>query len=313
LASGIRLGMSLYQNLPPLKIVDKISFRPMLEYGSMIMLAGLAGAINETLDRSMIPRFWQSGYFHGEFLTGIEMNAIYAANYKLSIFITLVTQAFRYAAEPYFFKTSLTANAPLQFARIFHYYMLAGLLAVLTIALFDFEIVSFNFWGLTKSTLLPSAYWSGLQAVPILLTANLIFGGTQNIAVWYKVTNKVRFGLIIATVGAVITISVNWITIPTFGYMGSAWATFLCYTTIFTLTYILGQRYYPIPYRILRQLFYAMAACFTYFQISYLSQNLTIPVFITKFIGLLLFIGFLYYMEKTFPPFDTHSQDYETS
>jgi O-antigen/teichoic acid export membrane protein len=256
-ASGIRLLMSLWQNLPALAELSKQKIKQLMGYGFFIMLAGLAGAVNETLDRTLIPRLWVEGFYKGTRLNGLEMNGIYGAIYKLGMFITLVTQAFRYAVEPFFFKKAADANAPIIFAKIFHYYAIAALIMVLGVSLFAYEIVAFNAWGLLPFTLVPRNYWQGLEAVPFILCANLFLGLYLNLSIWFKLTKKVYFGVILAGLGALITITLNLLTIPKLGYMGSAYATSACYIFMAAACYFFGKRYYPIPYRPLRLCFYA--------------------------------------------------------
>ncbi|MCS7073975.1 MAG: oligosaccharide flippase family protein, partial [Bacteroidia bacterium] len=156
IASIIRTGLALYENIPSWQFVNPVTAKLMLNYGFYIMLAGLAGAINETLDRNLLPRLWENGtVFEGKSRTGMEMNGIYSAMYKLAMFISLVTQAFRYAVEPYFFKSANETDKDLNFARIFHYYCTATLVMFLFISSFTHEILSFNFWGLFSGYLVP--------------------------------------------------------------------------------------------------------------------------------------------------------------
>jgi O-antigen/teichoic acid export membrane protein len=250
IASGLRLLMALKGNWPRWQLLERTQVEAMLRYGVWIMLAGLLGAVNETLDRALIPRLWPEGkVFAGWPRTGLELNAIYAANYKLAMIISLVVQAFRYAAEPFFFRHAADSRSPWLFARVFHYFTLLGLVVFLLVSAFAFDLVSFNFFGLTRYRLLPPTYWVGLQVVPILLMANLLLGAYVNLSIWFKLTGQVRYGLVIAAVGAALTIGINVATIPVLGYIGSAWATLVCYASMCALAYFLGQAYYPIPYR----------------------------------------------------------------
>jgi O-antigen/teichoic acid export membrane protein len=234
----------------------------MLRYGAMIMVAGLFGAINETLDRNLLPRLWPSGQaYQGQSYTGLALNGIYAANYKLGMFIALVTQAFRYAAEPLFFKQADQQSAPRLFARALYVYVLGGLAMFVLIASFSFEIVSFNFWGLSRWHLVPPDYWVGLEVVPLILLANLFLGVYTQLSIWFKLTDQLSYGLLISAFGALITLTVNLLLIPTYGYMAAALATLLCYVSMVVLCYFVGQVFYPVPYRWGRLLTYAGLAC----------------------------------------------------
>jgi O-antigen/teichoic acid export membrane protein len=301
IASGIRLLMSLWQNLPALAELSMQKIKQLMGYGFFIMLAGLAGAVNETLDRTLIPRLWVEGLYKGIRLNGWEMNGIYGASYKLGMFITLVTQAFRYAAEPFFFKKAAEANAPIIFAKIFHYYGIGAFVAVLGVSLFAYEIVAFNAWGLLPFTLVPRNYWQGLEAVPFILCANLFLGLYLNLSIWFKLTKKVYFGVILAGLGALITISLNLLTIPKLGYMGSAYATCACYASMTILCYYWGKRYYPIPYQPLRLCLYAAFGCGLYILLGQFGQINGPGLCLPKLLVMLLFTLTLYAYEKIAP------------
>ncbi|MBX3101602.1 MAG: lipopolysaccharide biosynthesis protein [Bacteroidetes bacterium] len=259
LASGVRLAMALYRNMPERFKPDGAWLKPMRRYGFFIMLAGLAGAQNEVLDRNLLPRLWTDGQaWMGQARTGLEMAGIYSAVYKLAVLIALGTQAFRYAAEPFFFKDSQAQDSRQNLRRVFHWYMLASLIMLLLIGSFAWEIVSFDAWGLLPFTLLNHNYWDGLVVVPILLAANVCMGGYINLSMWYKLTGQLRMGLLIAVVGMSITLLVNVLTIPWLGYVGSALATFLCYFVMLILCWRLGQQYYPVNYTVRRLWRYAL-------------------------------------------------------
>lgn len=262
IASAVRLGFALVGNLPETWQPDPAAMRKMQHYGLFIMIAGLAGALNETLDRNLLPRLWpeEGALWRGQMLNGFEMNGIYGAVYKLGMFVALATQAFRYAAEPFFFRNAREKNSPRTFARIFHYYFLATLAMFLLIASFRYEIVAFNFFGLFNFHLIPREYWVGLEAVPVILAANVCLGAYLNISIWFKLTKQVRYALLFTGVGAAVTVLGNVLFIPEYGYMACAWATFAAYFVMLLLNYLFGQRNYPIPYRFPRLLLYTALA-----------------------------------------------------
>lgn len=259
IASAIRLGMALWKNLPSHLKPEKGVLRPMLDYAWYIMIAGMAGIMNETLDRIMIPFRWEDGkVFDGMAMTGEAMNGIYGANYKVAMLIALATQAFRYAAEPFFFKEDGNKDSPRTFARVFHYFMLAALTGFLVISSFAQEIVSFDVFGLTEGTFVNEAYWSGVKVVPILLAAYVFSAAYINLSIWFKITKQTRFAILFTGTGALITILINYIGIPILGYMASAWATLACYAVMSVMVYFVGQKYYPVPYQVGRLLGYGM-------------------------------------------------------
>jgi len=250
MASGIRTVMALEGNLPGRFVLDKVIGRPLLRYGGYIMAAGMAGALNETLDRNLLPRLWPDGQaYNGVPRTGMELNGIYSANYKLGMIVSLMTQAFRYAAEPFFFRRAKDKQSPALFAQVFHYFMLLCLVMFLVVSSFAHEIVTFNFWGATKFTLIPESYREGIAVVPIILLANICLAAYINLSIWFKLTGHLRFGLSLALFGAFLTVAINVILIPVYGYMACALATLVCYATMTALCYFLGQQFMPIPYR----------------------------------------------------------------
>jgi len=152
--------------------------------------------------------------------------------------MTIFIQAFRFAAEPFFFAQSVNKNAPELYASIMKLFVIACLFIFLGIMLFIDTIKHF----------VGEAYWEGLDVVPLLLLANMFLGIYFNLSIWYKLTGQTRYGALIAVVGALITILLNIWWIPLFGYHGSAWATLICYFSMMTISYVLGQKHFPVPY-----------------------------------------------------------------
>ncbi len=297
LASAVRLGMALDGNAPDFRQIHPGIRKLLLSYGFYIMAAGLLGAWNEMLGRNLIPRLWPDGkIYDGEALSGLEMNGIYSANYKLAMFVALITQAFRYAVEPYFFRSAGEKDAPRNFARIFHYYTLACLGASLWVAVFARHIVAFNFFGAASFTLLPQKYWNGLSAVPTILLANTLVGAYLNLAIWYKLTAQLRFGLFFAAAGAAVTLVGNTALIPEFGYRGSAWASVACYAVMCVLCFFYGQKFRPIPYNMKRLLAY-FAVFVVFWRMAESVESVT-----AKFLICAACLGFIYVWEKKRPP-----------
>jgi O-antigen/teichoic acid export membrane protein len=225
----------------PQIIKHKIQFDPkiwrqMMVYASPLLIAGLAGVINETLDRVLLK--WLLFDELGELETMTQLG-IYGACYKLSIIITLCIQAYRYAAEPFFFDQQHSVDAPKIYARMLHVF---------------FAFVMFVFLGVAlcidvfKYFIPNSAYWVGLDIVPILLLANVFLGVYFNLSVWYKLTDNTKYGSYIAIFGALATVALNIALIPIFGFRGSAWATLICHFSMAALSYYFGQKHLRVPY-----------------------------------------------------------------
>ena len=229
-------------SLPPL--------RPMLQYAYPIMLMGLAGMVNETLDRILLPRWLPEGFYPGK--SSLTALGIYGACYKLSIFMSLVIQAFRYAAEPFFFAQSTEKNSPATFAMVLKWFTLCC--AVI------FVVVSVNVDFIGSLFLHRPEYLEGLSVVPVLLLANLFLGVYWNLSVWFKLTDKTYYGTYIGGAGAVLTITLNFLLIPVLGYMGSALATLACYFMMAAICWWLGERHFPVPYPVARLLGWLLLA-----------------------------------------------------
>ncbi len=237
-ASGVKFLLLTPTMLRGMVRPDLSLLRPMLVYALPLLIAGLAGMVNETIDRILLKRMLVPEM--GEY-AAMEQLGIYGACYKLSILITLMIQAFRYAAEPFFFSQEKEAGSRELYSKVMTWFVwvLAGtfLGVMLYIDVFRFLVPN-------------RAYWEGLRAVPILLLANIFLGIYYNQSVWYKLSGRTGFGAALAIFGALITLAVNIAFIPTYGYMASAWATLACYAAMMAVSYVLGQRYYPVPYRI---------------------------------------------------------------
>jgi O-antigen/teichoic acid export membrane protein len=229
---------------------DLSFLRPLLAYALPLMLMGLAGMVNETLDRILLPRWLPENFYPG--LSRLGAVGVYGACYKLSIFMSLVIQAFRYAAEPFFFSQSTEKNSPATFALVLKWFTLC--------CAFIFVGISLNLSWIGPLFLRRPVYLTGLDVVPILLLANLFLGVYYNLSVWFKLTDKTYFGTYIGAAGAVLTIALNFVLIPVLGYTGSAWATLACYFLMAALCWWLGERHFPVPYPVGRLLLWLLGA-----------------------------------------------------
>lgn len=261
---------------PDLKLLKE-----MLKYSWPLMVFGLAGIINETFDRVILKHL----------LPGTDAMAqlgIYGACYKVSILMTLFIQTYRYAAEPFFFDHSRSQDAKKTYARLMHYFIIICLFIYLLIML-NIDIVIL-FIG--------PEFREGADVIPILLWANLFLGVFYNLSVWFKLTDKTLTGAMISVTGAVITLVLNFILIPYLGYMGAAWATFICYASMMLISWYLGKRYYPINYNLKSAGYYTLLTLVLYF-ISFYTPELGKEIRYTINILLLLcFITIVYIAER---------------
>jgi O-antigen/teichoic acid export membrane protein len=236
--------------------------KEMLVYSIPLVIAGFAGIINETLDRILLKHITYDGLNPASLNFAEEQVGIYSACYKLAMLVTILLQAYRYAAEPFFFAQMKSEDKNKVYAKVMNYF-------VATVCLV-FLVVSLNI-DIFKHFIRNEAYWSGLGVVPILLLANVFLGIYYNQSIWYKLSGQTRFGAYIAIVGATLTILINVVFIPEYGFYACAWATLVVYAFQMIASYYLGQRYYPIQYN-LRKFFLYFGGALLLFVIAKLMQ-----------------------------------------
>src|SRR6202000_660381 len=256
---------------------DKVMFRLMLIYSGPILVANLSYLVNENLDKILLGKLLPSNISEHEV-------GIYSACARLSIFASLFNQAFRMGAEPFFFSHAKNKNAGYTYARIMDYFVITMCLMFLGVVA-NIEILKYYVNN--------KAYWVGLDVVPPLLFGYVALGVYMNLSVWYKLSDQTRYGLYISGAGAIATIILNVVFIPKYSYMASAWASLIAYTIMMVLSYVWGQRNYPIPYNLKKNLAYIIS--------SVLLVYLSFYVFHSNiFIGdalLLLFVTVALYFE----------------
>lgn len=265
--------------------------KEMLRYAFPLVIAGFAGIINETLDRAMLK---QVLYKRGG-LSLVESETqlgIYSACYKLAMIVSIFLQAYRYAAEPFFFSQAKTKDSKKLYGKIMNYFIAVVCVVFLGVAL---NIDIFKYFIRNE------AYWEGLGVVPILLIANVFLGIYFNQSIWYKLSGQTRFGAYIAIGGAALTIAINLIFIPLYGYWASAWATLIVYAAQMVASYYLGQRYYPIKYNVRKFGLYFGTALLLFFVAIWVNMDpgeFSVQKFFFHNFLILLFVGLIWFMEK---------------
>ncbi len=252
---------------------DRELLRQMLAYSTPLAVASICFIINEKAD-TVIMKF---------LLPEKEADAtvgIYGAVYKLAIIMNIFIQAFRFAAEPFFFSMRSEGDARMVYARVLNYFTGLCLLIFLLVSLF---INQFKYF------LQNPDYWAGLGIVPVLLLANLFSGIYQNLSMWYKLSGKTFFGMLFSILGAAITIGLNLLFIPLFGYVGSAWATLICYLSMCLISYAAGQKNYPIPYQPFKVLFYIVTALLIFWTHQFIPKYSLAGEFFAGIAGLIIF------------------------
>lgn len=268
--------------------VDFTAIKELVKYSFPLMIAGMAGIVNETIDRILLKQILYTGTPES-LLEATEQVGIYSANYKLAMLVTIFLQAYRYAAEPFFFSQSKSKDRDKQYRQIMTY-----LVAVLCVV---FLMVTLNI-DFFKGFIRNEEFYVGLSVVPILLMANVFLGIYINQSIWYKLSGQTKFGAFIAIGGAVLTVAVNIIFIPTYGFMACAWATLIVYAVQTIASFMLSRKYYPIKYNVRKFFLYMGVALLFYFIGSTFNFENSFLKYASRNLLLLLFIGLVYFMEK---------------
>ena len=262
------------------KINYRANFRllkKMLFYAFPILISGLAYTINETFDKILLD------FLLPESIAKTEIG-MYSACYKLAVFMTLFSVAYKLAVEPFFFSEAEKLNPKKNYALVLETYVIIGS-SILVLVVVSLDLLKVVFIG-------DQEYWKAMKIVPIILLANFCLGIYQNLSVWYKVTDRTRFGAYISIVGALFTLIINIILIPIYGYLGSAFATLVAYLTMSLLSYFMGQKYYPIPYNNFKILFYISVAVFlSYVSFYIFRNNLIVGITCVLIMNLVIYIN----------------------
>ena len=279
IASVVTIFMLLPEMINSVWIFDKKLWKKMMIYASPLLLAGLAGMTNETIDRILLK------YLLPENINSAREIGLYGAFYKLSVIMILFIQTFRFAAEPFFFSQERQVNAKKIYADVMKFFVIV--LAFIFLLVTTFYNFFINFLG--------SDYHDerGFLVVSILLLANLFLGIYYNLSIWYKLTEKTIYGAGLAVFGATITVILNFILIPYIGFVGSAVATLICYFSMMIASFILARKHYPIPYNFSRILLYFSLMISIFIILYCTSFTLLIDV-----LFILVYLLIVYVLEK---------------
>ena len=251
----------------------------MISYAFPLLIAGLAGSLNDALDKMALKRLL------ADQSTALKQLGIYSANYKIAVLMALFIQMFRFALEPFFFEKAKDSDAKSAYAKVMKYFIIYGWIIFLGINLF----INLIKW------IIPSSYQDALGVVPIITAGYLLYGVFVNLSVWYKINDITRYGAYLTLAGAMVTIVINIGLIPVYGYYASAWAHIACYALMVILSYIAGRKIYPVPYEVKKILTYSLSAAGMYLIWKFIDfQNIVQELMASLFI-----IGlFVAYAEK---------------
>lgn len=237
LGSGLTLFLLTAQYRDLSLRIDPILWKKVIRYSLPLIIVGLGGIANDMMSRLIYQQVVDLPAEQARHELGVFGNII-----RLSIGITIAIQAFRMAAEPFFFRESARSNAPQTYARIMRFFVLTCCVLFLAISLY-IDVVGWFFEAIHRGE-----WTEGLMLVPLFALGNIFLGIYYNLSIWYKLTDKNQWGAWITLIGAAITIGLNIWLIPEYHYLGAAIATVSCYTTMMALSYWSGQRFYPVPY-----------------------------------------------------------------
>jgi len=216
---------------------DPAVWKKVMLYAYPLVIVGMGGMINDMLSRLIYQHVVDLPEQQAKHELGIFGNI-----YRLAVLITIMIQAFRMAAEPFFFSQSGEENAQRTYARVMKFFVIACCFMFLLISLY-IDVFAWFFEAIDKP-----AWTEGLNIVPLLALGNIFLGIYYNLSIWYKLTNNNMMGAVITISGAAITIVLNILLIPKWHYLGAAIATFCCYLFMMIASYLLGQKHYPVPY-----------------------------------------------------------------
>lgn len=287
--SSLVKPLMLYKDFKDLKfVIDWYLFRRMLKYAFPIVLAGFAGIVNETIDRIMLKQMLYDPANGFTARMADTQIGIYSACYKLAMLVTILLQAYRYAAEPFFFNQMKNQDRNKLYVKLMNYFV--------AIVCLIFLGVSLNL-DIFKYFITNEAYWEGLGVVPILLLANVFLGIYLNQSIWYKLSNQTKYGAYISIIGAVITIAINYIFIPKYGYLASAWATLIVYALQMSISYVWGQKHFPIPYNLRKFSLYLFSSILFYWIATRFEFESNVTAFFFHNFWIVLYIGLVYFIE----------------
>jgi O-antigen/teichoic acid export membrane protein len=265
---------------------DKKMLMSMYSYSWPILIANLSYLINENLDKILLGKLLPQNSIHS-----LQDVGIYGACCKISVFLSIFINAFRLGAEPFFFSQAKNKNAGITYARIMDYFVIAVCIIFVGI-IANIEILKYFIKG--RDAEQTALYWTGLRVIPPLVFGYVSLGIYMNLSVWYKLSDQTKYGLYISGIGAVLTTVLNVLFIPKYSYMASAWISLIAYATMMVLSYVWGQKNYPIPYNLKKNLTYIIISiAFVYLSFNIFKRNL--------FLGnalLLLFAAGAFFAER---------------
>ena len=256
---------------------DKDLCRRMLSYSWPILVLGIAGILNQTADKILFPKIYP-----GED-ANIQLG-IYGSAVKIAMIMAMITQAFRYAYEPFVFGSSREKDSKETYAKGMKYFVIFTLLAFICVMGY---MDAFRY-------LINKDYWDGLKVVPIVMAAEMMMGVYFNLSFWYKLTDRTIWGAVFSGIGCLVLIAINVIFVPKYSFMACAWGGFAGYGISMLLSYFVGQKYYPIDYPIKDMAIYVFVAAVLFAGIQWSNANLGVaPAICVNTLLILIFCALI--------------------
>lgn len=261
---------------------DRALYRKMLNYSLPLLLLGVAGILNQVADKIIFPFVYPDPS-----QASVELG-IYGAASKIAMVMAMLTQAFRFAYEPFVFGKSRDKDNLQMYAQAMKFFIIFTLLAYLAV-LFYLDVLKF---------IIGRDYWPGLRVVPIVMAAEIFMGIYFNLSFWYKLTDQTKWGAWFSLAGCIVLVLLNLLLIPRYSYMGCAWAGFAGYGTAMLLSYFIGQKKFPIPYDLRAMGGYVLLAALLYLLSAVVEVEHLVLRLAFRSLLLLLFLGWVIYKER---------------
>lgn len=278
------LILFLYKELTGFRYVfDRALLRRMLSYSWPILVLGIAGILNQTADKILFPYIYKGADAHSQL-------GIYGAASKVAMIMAMITQAFRYAYEPFVFGKAKSGDNRDTYAKAMKFFIIFTLLAFLAVTAY-LDILKH---------LIGRDYWEGLKVVPVVMAAEIMMGVYFNLSFWYKLIDKTIWGAWFSGAGCLVLVAANVIFVPRYGYMACAWAGFAGYATSMVLSYFVGQKKYPINYPLKDIGFYVVVALVMFFAMTEANKSLpTIGALVVNTVMIAVFAAYI--IKRDFP------------
>jgi O-antigen/teichoic acid export membrane protein len=284
LSNLISSVVTLVMLIPEMRVkinFDTALWKRMFGYSFPILIVGITGMINQNIDKILLPKMLPDS------MEPMKMLGIYGAAFKMAVLLNMFVQAFRFAFEPFFFSQKDNVESKTMYALIMKYFVIFGLIIFLGMSTFIDLFIK----------ILAAQYRDAIGIVPIVLMAEFFTGVYFTLSLWYKLTDKTKYGAYQGILGSVITIAINIALIPVIGYYGCAIAILVCFIVMTVVSYFGGQKYYPINYD-LKSFFFYLLTSILLFGVYWLFRKEGSPNYLMAVVINMVFFAIIFFKEK---------------